>query len=388
MLRRVAGNNSVTLQQAIDTINKYDWDWFAITHIYNKLRNNKEIQVGEEQEKWISQWCSSRLAEINFNTAIIKTGESSYTIEWDAIYLWYFFRKFELKYPKHVLLDMLSFDYEREGIEYLENHIDMKDITERILKNLEKGIEIDNVLINHIYYCKRNEIRDGLPYALKEIRNPERDSEIRHISLQAALVLSEDLSDLEQILTDINDPFKWDIVDETIKKNPRKVLNFLNQNFQKGGFEDKIKAAKYLIGFQDLDALRFYVDLIKEQKKYDHSLFYSSPLKFLKTVEALPLLIELLEVTYQDNFEQTDNFERLERLVLDTIKSIGLESEENYLKTRSEIEDFIQTHLNTYKNINWLYAFLNQLEHQYYVNKSEKLEIDPVLSKIEDINSC
>jgi hypothetical protein len=78
----------------------------------------------------------------------------------------------------------------------------------------------------------------------------------------------------------------------------------------------------------------------------------------------------------------------LERLVLDTIKSIGLESEENYLKTRSEIEDFIQTHLNTYKNINWLYAFLNQLEHQYYVNKSEKLEIDPVLSKIEDINSC
>lgn len=385
-LRRVAGDNSVTLQQAVDTINKYDWDWFSITHIYNKLKNNSEIQVAAEQEKWISKWCFARLAEVDFNTAITKTGERSYSIRWDAIYLWYFFIKFELTYPKPVLLDMLSFDYEREGIEYLENHIEIKDITERILENLEKGIEIDDVLINHIDYCKRNKIIDGLPFVLREIRNPERDSEIRHISLRAALVLSKDLSELSQILTEIKDPFKWDIVDEMIKKNPKKVLNFLNQNFQKGGFEDKIKAAKYLIGFQDLDALGFYVSLIKEQKKYDHSLLHSSSLNLLKTAEALPLLIELLEVAYQDDFEQTDYFERLERLVLDTIKSIGLESEENYLKARNEIESFIQKQLNVYKNINWLYAFLNQMEHQYYVNKSEKLEIDAVLAKIEDIN--
>ena len=386
-LRRVAGNNSVTLQQAIDIINKYDWDWFAITHIYNKLRNNKDIHVAIEQEKWISTWCSSRLAEVDFNTAIIKTREKSWSIRWDAIYLWYFFRRFALTYPKALLLDMLSFDYDREGIEYLENHIDMKDITERILENLEKGIEIDDTLINHIDYCKRNKTKSGLLYALREIRNPERDSEIRHISLQAALVLSEDLSDLEQILIDINDPFKWDIVDELIKKNPKKVVNFLSETFKKDEFEDKIKAATYLIRFQDLDALRYYVDWIKGQQKYDHSLFYSSSLNFLKTDEALPLLIELLEVTYQDNFEQTDDFERLERLVLDAIKSIGLESEGNYLKARNEIEDFIQRYLNVYKNINWLYAFLNQLEHQYYVNKSEKLEIDAVLAKIEDINS-
>ena len=367
--------------------NNWDWNWFRINEIYEKMQMNEELELSQDQQKWIAEWCYSNLDKVDFKTAIQKTAERSFSIRWNAIYISYFFQKFNLEYPEHILLDMLSFDYDRGGIEYLESHIEETDMTSRILDNIKEGIIVDDVLKNHIEYCKRHRVSEVIKYALKEMVNTKREpyDEIRRISLETICELSENLSKLEDTLPNIKDKFRWKVVEQLIKTGSKKVHEFLKNVFEISDGEDKIVASEHLIKLQNLTALRFYVDWIKGERKISWSLFNSSPLTSLKISKAIPFLIELLELSYQEDFEQPDEFDRLDRLVLDSLTVIALEAERNYLDVKRAIENFINEYCSIYKNVNWLYSFLEQLERQYYVNKSEKFSIDDVIVKLEEI---
>jgi hypothetical protein len=387
-LRKIAKNQDVTMLMVNEVINNWDWDWFCISEIYDRIQMREELELSQEHKDWIAHWCYSKLSKVNFKTALQKTGERIFSIRWDAIFLWYFFKKFDLQYPKNILLDMLSFDYERNGIEYLEKNLDESEMTSRIMDNLDEGIIIDDILQNHIEYCKRHNIKEVMKYAVKEIANIDRDpsDEIRRISLEAVCELSEDLSELEEILPKVKDGFKWQVIEELTKNNSQKVRSFLEGLFSKSDDEDRIKASEYLIKYQDLNALRIYVDWMKEKREFSRSLFDSSPLRSLKIPEAIPLLMELLTLSYEEDFKQPDAFDRLDRLVLDSLTVIAFESDENYLEVKKSIEFFIDKYSSIYQNVNWLYAFLDQLEQSYYINKSEQFEIGEVIKKLDEIH--
>ena len=384
-LGRIAGNKDVTMETVKAANNNWDWDWFCIREIYEKMQMNEELELPQNQQKWIVEWCRSNLGKVDFKTAIQKTDKKHLSIAPKALYLWYFFQKFNLEYPKHILLDMLSFDYDNGGIEYLESHIEETDMTSRILNNIKEGITVDDVLKNHIEYCKRHRLSEVIKYALKEMINQGRDDEVRRIALETICELSENLSELEDVLPNIKDKFKWQVVEKLIKIGSKKAYSFLEGVFKMSDGENKIMASEYLIKLQNLTALRFYVDWIKGERKFSRSLFNSSPLTSLKKSEAIPFLIELLELNYQEDFEQPDEFDRLDRLVLNSLTVIALESKQNYLDVKRAIENFIDEYLSIYKNVNWLYSFLEQLERQYYVNKSEKFSIDDAIGKLEEI---
>jgi len=385
-LRQIAGSSSITAKEAFEKISKYDWQWFTITKVYEILRNNDQLVITAEQKKYISEWCYSNLSKVDFRNAITKTGTNSYSIRYDAIFVWYFYQRLELQFPRDTLLDMLSFDCERKGIEYLENSLPIKDISERILKNLENGIEINDVLRNHIEYCAKHDIGEVLPFAFKEIKNAKADDEIRRISLEAIIKIDKELTGLEDALNDINDAFKWKVVDGLIDRTSKRVFDYLKILCQQGEVEDKIRASEYLIKLQDVSALEYYVNWIKKQNRFERKMYDSSPLSALTTESAIPHLIELLELTFQKSFKQPDDdFDRLDRPVLDALKSISLESEDNYLKVKQSIEKFIKNYIGIYENVNWLYSFLSQLERQYFINKSQTLTIDDVIKKLDII---
>ena len=362
-------------------------DWFCISKIYEKLFNSEEIRVSPEQQGWIQDWCYSKIDEVDFKQAITKTADRSYSIGWNAIYLFYFFRRFNLGYPKDILLDMLSFDFEGQGIEYLEDFLDEAEMSSRILVNLEEGIIIDDVLKNHLNYCKRFGIKEGLKYALKEIVNTNREKhdEIRRVALETVCEISDSLTELEECLPDITDDFKWSVLDELLKNKSSYAHEFLLKLFQTSGEPDRFKAAECLIKLQDLDALAYYVDYIKNQQRFTRDMYDTAPLTSLHTLDAVPFLTELLQTSYQEDFEQSDPFERLDRLVLDALTNIALLSENNYYEIRISIEDFIDKFQPIYKNINWLYSFLEQLEQKYYLNKSEQISIDEVIEKLKTV---
>jgi len=387
-LRRIAKNQTISLNTATQVVESWNWDWFCISKMYEYLRNDKKLTISEEQKDWIIKWCYSNLNKVSFGTALVTEPDGKFSASWLAIYLWFFLRKLDLAYPTGVLLDMLSFDWVEEnqmlGIEYLEERLKKVDITARILENLEKSIQNNDVLKNHIDYCKRNDVKEGLQFALHEITNTDRDIQVRSVALDTVCEISETLSDLEQILPKITDDFKWNVVEQLVKRNSKYCHKFLLEIFAGGNEQEQMKAAKYLISLQNMEGLKYYVEWIKRNKRVPEGPFDKSPIPSLQVLEALPFLIELLKISYQKDFVE-NVFHRLYNIVVTTLTSIALQSDQHYIEVKQAIENFISEYSSIIEGVNFLNSFLESLEQRHYVSKSMKLDINDVIKKLEKI---
>lgn len=385
-LREIAANKLISYETAYEVVDKWDWDLFCISNVFELLSHDEDIILSEEQKTWIANWCLSNLDKVNFKTALVTKPKGHETSRL-AMYLWYFLRRLDLKYPPNVLLDMLSFDWvqgtQMYGIEYLENRLDKVDMTTRILANLAEGIQSNDVFKNHIEYCRRNRITEVLPFALNEIANKSRNDEVRRIALETFCEMSENLPDLENILPKVTDDFKWDVVRELVKHNNPGAHTFLQKTLAKGKGQDKIKAAEYLIELQHLEGLKYYVEWVSTHKRLPEG---PSPLPLLRVLESVPLLIKLLKISYQPDFTQ-DIFHTLDRIVLDTLTAIALESDIHYIKVKEAVEEFVRKYATTIENVNFLNVFLEKLEQKYYANKSQKIDIDDAVAKLKEIYS-
>jgi uncharacterized protein (DUF433 family) len=381
-------NNPSSLEHIISTINKSDWDFYRAIKVYEKLSNNNELILIEEQEQILAQWCYANLDKVDFKTALVQKPGGGGTASWPAILLWYYLRKLHLKYPKEVLLDMLSFEWieghQWVGIEYLEELLDESDITQRILENLERGIGPDDVLRNHYKYAKRHSVREVIPFALTNIINAERSNWVRDIALQTVCELSESPLILEQALPEITDGFKWKVVDKLIDKDSGLTHQFLLGILKNGTEEERLLAAQYLIKLQDIEGLSYYADWIERNMNFTEYYSETFSLRELKTPAAIPLLMQLLDVSYREGLVQSD-FHTLNRAVLDTLNRIALQSEDTYKTVRSSITKFIEENISTYKGINFLYQYVDSLERSFYINKSNQITLPEVIAKIREI---
>jgi len=197
--------------------------------------------------------------------------------------------------------------------------------------------------------------------------------------------LSTSLNELEQLLIEVKDKFKWIIVEKLFKKKSTKLKDFLIEILESSTIEDKIKASKYLVKLNDFEGLEYYVNWLETKKSYEiESLIEKSPLIFLEDIKAIPLLIKLLEKSYDPEFIQ-DDFHRLDSDVLYALNNIALKSEENYIKVKNVVENFISKNSKIYKNVHFLNLFLEKLEQKYYITKSGKIDIEEAVKKLEFI---
>ena len=219
-----------------------------------------------------------------------------------------------------------------------------------------------------------------------QIFNRDYDEGLRNKALEVICKISTALDELEQLLTEVKDKFKWRIIEKLFEKKSKKLKKFLKESLKNPDDEDQLNSSKYLIKLNDLEGLEYYVKWLEKKDSYTiESLIEKSPLIFLEDIKAIPLLINLLEKSYQPDFVQ-DDFYRLDRDVLDALSNVALKSENNYIKVKSAIENFISKNSNIYKNIHFLNLFLEKLERKFYIAKSENIDIEEVIKKIEIIN--
>lgn len=133
-----------------------------------------------------------------------------------------------------------------------------------------------------------------------------------------------------------------------------------------------------------MQGLKYYVEWIKRHKQLPERSFDRSPLLSLQALESVPYLIEMLGISYQDDFVQSD-FQRLDSIVFNTLTAIALQSEQHYTTIKEAIENFIKEYSPVMRNVNFLYSFLERLEQRYYIAKSEKLDINDVTRKLDKI---
>jgi len=387
-----AKGKEITLKEVEEYINK-NLESFCIFKIYKYLNSYNELEVSSLQKGFIEDWCKRNIDKVDFKIAIKEEEDGkNFTVNTLAIYLWYFLRKFKFCYSKNVMLDMLSFDLpgkeDMAGIDYLEKCLSIKDITQRIFDNLEQGNNNKYALKNYLLYCQEKGLKEIISYAKKIIifYNQAFNEGLRNTALEVICKMSTALDELEQLLTEVKDKFKWRIIEKLFEKKSKKLKKFLKESLKKPDDEDKLNSSKYLIKLNDLEGLEYYVKWLEKKNSYTiESLIGKSPLIFLEDVKAIPLLINLLEKSYQSDFIQ-DDFHRLDSDVLDALNNIALKSEKNYIKVKNAIENFISKNSEIYKNVYFLNLFLEKLEQKFYITKSEKIDIEEVIKKLEFIS--
>jgi hypothetical protein len=281
---------------------------------------------------------------------------------------------------------LLSFDWldkgsDRVRIQYLDDRLGKKLITERILENLAEGIETDNVLENHFNYCARNKLRQSIPFALSEIVNKKRNNDVRIAALNCLYSL-DDINDIENIVSKVPDEFKWTVISSLINHKSENINSILKNMFEKANDDnEKIKLAINLMEVKDLTGLQFYVEWVRKHKKVPETLLErlqsSSPIESLTSIEAIPDLVELLAVSYDQAFQ--GDIPSLHNTIMKTLVSIGLQTDENYLTVKQELLTFIDRHSKEIKGVNFLHSYLDDLERSYYIQKSAKLSVGQIV---------
>jgi hypothetical protein len=135
--------------------------------------------------------------------------------------------------------------------------------------------------------------------------------------------------------------------------------------------------ADYLIQLQDINALQYYYNYIKNEKHIPLFLTYSDSLGKLNNIKAIPLLFKMYELGYNPDFK-IDKFNDIKSYALGAIQVISLyENNFNMSFKRYQLYKFnfkLGKSLKLNKKDNSIIQYLDthyeNIEHKYYINRS------------------
>jgi len=372
-------------------INQIDYEWFTIKHVFNLLYHGSELELSKERIVVIKDYCLKNLKKVDFKDALKTTDKGAVTSEF-ATMLWYFLRKFNFVYPEEVLLDMLSFDWlegnQFVGIDYLEGNLSTEKIRDRILDNLNKGIKVEEVLKNHINYCKKHNLIETRDQLSNIIKNPEIKIENRLLALETvadfpdSTIILEEMLDIDELELFIKSAEI--LITRGNNKSKEKLLLKLSSEDESFALE----SAKLLIKEQDLSAIRYYCDYIKRTKKFEVDFHDRNPLQETKTIKALPILIELLKFSYKHKKKiQQSEFSRLDNTIISILKNIALKKFSNKDKVVKALQQFLQKHRVQFEgvNLNFLNAVCDDIEKTFLVNYTSQITVEEAIEKVKRI---
>jgi hypothetical protein len=379
-------NIKFTFEQIVDFINSWNYDNLTINYVFNKF---KTLNLSDKQIKFIEDYCIRNLHNVNFKNALKQEANktSSNLIE---IYLWYFYRTLNLSYPLEVLLDMISYDWIDDcsgyvGIDYLEAKIPKEAFKARIIKNLKEGIKINAVLKNHIKYCKMNSIIEVKDQLIALVDNQSIESEIKLIAIDAIADYPDSTEFLIMNLDNTNIDVFTKCAELLIDKHyDDKVSDKLKQLMKSRDAKIALKSSELLITKQDIDAIIYYFDYVKNNKKSFDTDFNFNPFKYINNISSLDELIKLLKFYYEKiNEFKEDDFHKLDHLIMETIKRIANQSYNNYTHVMKKLSKFIANNINI-KNINFLYINLDSIEREFFIN-IKNITLDEAIDKVNDV---
>ncbi len=367
-------------------IGKSDYESFTVANIFNLLFDEPDLELLEEQKTIIKDFCLKNLNKVDFKNAL-KQEDKTTTANTLATMLWYFVRKLNLDYPKEVLLDMLSFDWIEAngyvGIEYLIERLPHEDSKKRILQNLNEGISVDQVLKNHIEYCRKYHVLDAKELLYKIIEDKNIEIENRLLALKTIVMLGDSTKFLEKILDADELKLFIEVANVLILQDNKRCKKKLINNLNSGKKDFALESAKLLIEDQNIKAIKFYANYIKRTKEFKATIRGDSLFNAINTIKALPILFDLLKFCYvYRNKIKQDEFSTLNSAVIAALKKIALRNYSNFNKVLKEIHKFIKKYDSQLEGINFLNIVCDNIEKAFFANYSTRLTIDNAKRKV------
>lgn len=381
-----------TLDSLKEDINNWDYEWFTVTHTFDLLYHGTELELSEEQKTLIKDFCFKNIGKVDFKNAL-KQEDKTTTANTLATILWYFLRKFDLNYPKETLLDMFSFDWidanvnKYVGIDYLINRLPHEEVKNRILKNLEEEISVNQVLKNHISYCKKYRVLEAKESLRKIAENSKIEIDNRLLALETLVDFGEAKEFLENLL-EIEEPKLFiEVARVLISLNSGKCRKKLIENLNLDKKDIFLDSGKLLIEKeQNIKAIKFYANYIKRTKQYETTFRGKSILKTINTIKALPILFDLLRFSYEHKQEiKQDEFDRLDTAIINVLKNIALQSYSNLEKVLKELKKFIKKYDRQLEGINFLNYICDDIEKAFFANYPTRLTLEEAKIKVDNL---
>ena len=177
---------------------------------------------------------------------------------------------------------------------------------------------------------------------------------------------------------------RWAILDKLKSNNQESFIeDYLLKILEKSTDNEEIgKAAEILVSLQNIKGLKAYVEWIKNNVENDVDTSRATCLNSLKTIEAIPYLIELLELSYIREIK-VDQFDRFNSQVLRAFYNIALVSEESFKQVTSSLQEFMNEKSSLHESVKYILHTLERMEEQFYMNNAQSFTINQVKEKLK-----
>lgn len=365
------------------------WEWFQINKLiqYDSLDTNTLTQ---REIDFVKAWCDKSLVAANFSTAI----DADY-YRWLEIFLAYWIRRFDFKYPDRVYLDLLwvdsnclirkTGDDQRENMkstslgDWVVSKVGLSKVSEQILQNFKAGIKNSSVLTHHISLCARHGITSVLPLIEVALNTAHMETYDLLGGYEDFLTMGGKLSIVEDALAN-NSSFdhhdRARLIEMLIKHSSKWIKSFLKDGLQTTDDETRKSYAKFLMEMGQIEGLEYYRNWVEKHHRFDdfvgskHFLAVSASL-------ALPVLIDMVEIYLKPNFDR-DHLHAQDQDLLETICKIASQNEGQYRLVKEKFEKFIKDYDGKI-----LYYYSRHLDQSYYSSLTSSLTITEIASQVD-----
>lgn len=378
-------------------------DLFLIKSIKSKLQNDKgnNINVNNLQLDLIKDWCFKEIDNVDF------TEYSNYNkhINRTKCEILLFFRnKFELKYPKEIVLhftEVYDEDYfnrykDKSMFLTIINEVDKELVIKRVIENFEKELSNNLVFWNNCLFALENNISSVYYKIEKFITRDDVSEPIRSHVLESYFEKTNNINLLKEVIdfkfnNDYEDLLSWTSLKLLIEANEldfviKQVLENLSLNLS---IKNRIECIKYLMKCNYEDTFKLFnswlnknITHFKEEINYGIS---HNDWRHFTNKNSLYDVIELIKISCEPSLT-FNTFSNPIRIAAEVLKNI---TQSNEPKICLEVINLLERYKISIKQKDFDFFYFNDIIESTWNNylslKSKPILFKDISRKIDEL---
>lgn len=382
------GDSGLNLDDVLGAISKWDYREYSVFQVHKLFENSHDFELKNEYVELIRGYCVDTLPKLEFRVGVRENPLGHFSLLTRERIVAFFMRKYSVECPEATLKDMTLFDWLEGqgwvGLSYVEERLPADTLRRVVLENLKQGVTVSPVLHSHISYCAKHDLSEASAYLEMVAFNPNCSVDNRSLALDTLIKFSvQDEVLLKASDLEIPELFEKAAA-ELLKRNYERYTGHIEAKMDSKKVEITNKATELLINSQNLKAIKQYVAKIKEEKKF---LYYRDdcPLMRIKTSQAMPILLDLLEFSYCDKVEE-DEFRRLSSTTLTVLREIAILNVASMRLVCKGLKRIIKKLGKEKDYVHYLHQEISNIEKAYYISVTTPLSNIGVEKAIEKAN--
>ena len=397
-----------TMDEAVGELHKDEnWEWFKIQEIKDLLAHRKEEEtIDPLLIRFAEEWCLKKMQSLDYENAVQQTVNDSWSVNGEVHFNNELYALLRMDVDDELLLKVLMSDTTGgmnkgnlglAGV--IANKVQDKELLKQvILGNLKKELPI-MVLRAHLALCHQLRYLECLPTLFEVIiSHPFMSTHEKTVLTDYYLELGGSISDFQSYLAD-NVPkenhyisWAWYLLEKLKDEQPALVSKCLLDALEDPDQLEmnKIQACSLLISMNEIEGLFYWREYVITNRRlpFDHRqdiiIQHGPQMPVDKTV---PILIEVLEFTYNNNLHEKLRFpDSIEDAVYAILYAVAIVNQHSFETVLTAL-DVTETKFSELPIIRQISFAKERIAQEFYKQQNVEYNLNDVLLLYNDVNS-